>query len=73
MSPMPRVREAERLRVRPRDVNFLARGIQMNGHVFGHGVDDEATLTVRLLNQIPFWCERAQKLPDQAEVGHIRT
>ena len=64
--------ESEGLRVRPRDVNFLARGIQMNGHVFGQGFDDEATLTARLLNQILFLCEREQKVPDQAEVGHIR-
>ena len=64
--------ESEGLRVRPRDVNFLARGIQMNGHVFGQGVDDEATLTARLLNQILFLCEREQKVPDQAEIGHIR-
>ena len=65
--------EAEGLRVRPRDVNFLARGMQMNGHVFGQGVDDEATLTTRLFNQVLFLCEREQKVPDQTELGHIRT
>ena len=65
--------ESEGLRVRPRDVNFLVRGMQMNGHVFGQGADDEATLTTRLFNQILFLCEREQKVPDQTEVGHIRT
>ena len=65
--------KSDGLRVRPLDVNFLVRGIQVNGHVFGHGVDDEATLKARLLNQILFLCEREQKVPDQAEVRHIRT
>jgi len=65
--------ESEGLRVRPRDVNFLVRGMQMNGHVFGQGADDEVTLTTRLFNQVLFLCEREQKVPDQTEVGHIRT
>lgn len=65
--------ESEGLRVRPRDVHFLVRGMQMNGHVFGQGLDDAMTLTTRLLNQILFLCEREQKVPDQTEVGHIRT
>ena len=65
--------ESEGLRVRPRDVNFLVRGMQMNGHVFGQGVDDEAPLTTRLFNQILFLCEREQKVPDQTEIGRIRT
>ena len=64
--------ESEGLRVRPRDVNFLVRGMQMNGHVFGQGADDEATLTTRLFNQVLFLCEREQKVPDQTEVGHLR-
>ena len=64
--------ESGGLRVRPRDVNFLVRGMQMNGHVFGQGFDDEATLTTRLFNQILFLCEREQKVPDQTEVGHLR-
>lgn len=64
--------ESEGLRVRPRDVNFLVRGMQMNGHVFGQGTDDEATLTTRLFNQVLFLCEREQKVPDQIEVGHLR-
>ncbi len=65
--------ESEGLRVRPRDVNFLIRGMQMNGHVFGQGADNEATLTTRLFNQILFLCEREQKVLDQTELGHIRT
>jgi hypothetical protein len=65
--------ESTGLRVRPRDVNFLIRGMQMNGHVFGQGADDEATLTTRLFNQILFLCEREQKVLDQTELGHIRT
>jgi hypothetical protein len=64
--------ESGGLRVRPRDVNFLVRGMQMTGHVFGQGADDEATLTMRLFNQILFLCEREQKVPDQTEVGHLR-
>ena len=64
--------ESEGLRVRPRDVNFLVRGMQMNGHVFGRGVDDEATLVQRLFNQILFLCEREQKLLDATETGLIR-
>lgn len=65
--------ESEGLRVPPRDVNFLVRGMQMNGHVFGRGVDDVETLTTRLFNQVHFLCEREQKVPDQTEIGHIRT
>jgi len=65
--------ESEGLRIRPRDVNFLVRGMQMNGHVFGHGADDEATLAARLFNQILFLCEREQKVPDPTEVGRIRS
>jgi hypothetical protein len=64
--------ESEGLRVRPRDVNFLVRGMQLNGHVFGRGADDEATLATRLLNQILFLCEREQKVPNHIEVSHIR-
>ena len=64
--------ESEGLRVRPRDVNFLVRGMQMNGHFFGQGADDEATLTTRLFNQVLFLCEREQKVPDQTEIGHLR-
>ncbi len=60
------------LRVRPRDVNFLVRGMQMNGHVFGQDADDEATLTTRLFKQVLFLCEREQKVTDPIEIGHLR-
>ena len=63
--------ESEGLRVRPRDVNFLVRGMQMNGHVFGQGTDDEATLTTRLFDQVSFLCEREQRVLNQAEIGQI--
>ena len=64
--------ESEGLRVRPRDINFLVRGMQMNGHVFGQGFDDDATLTARLFNQILFLCEREQRVPDPSEVAQLR-
>jgi hypothetical protein len=63
--------ESEGLRIRPRDVNFLVRGMQMNGHVFGQGADDEATLTTRLFNQVLFLCEREQRVLGPSEIGHI--
>jgi hypothetical protein len=47
--------------------------MQMNGHVFDQGADDDTNLTARLFNQILFLCEREQKVLDQTEVGHIRT
>jgi hypothetical protein len=64
--------ESEGLRVRPRDINFLVRGMQMNGHVFGSGADDKETLTARLFHQVLFLCEREQKVLDEAELAHIR-
>lgn len=60
------------LRVRRRDVTFLVRGMQLNGHVFGQGRDVPRTLTERLLNQMLFLCEREQKLLTAAEAGQIR-
>ncbi|PTT82125.1 NYN domain-containing protein, partial [Pelomonas sp. HMWF004] len=60
------------LRVRRRDVSFLVRGMQLNGHVFGQGRDDARTLTERLLHQVLFLCEREQKLLTPAERGQIR-
>ena len=65
--------ESEGLRVRPKDVNFLIRGMQMNGHVFGQGADDKASSITRLFNQVLFLCEREQKMLDHAELGEIRT
>ena len=43
-----------------RDVVFLLRGMQLNGHVFGRGMDDVVTLSQRLLNQMLFLCQREQ-------------
>ena len=60
------------LRVRRRDVAFLVRGMQLNGHVFGQGRDDPRTLTERLLQQMLFLCEREQKLLTAAEAEQIR-
>jgi len=60
------------LRIRRRDVTFLVRGMQLNGHVFGQGRDDPRTLTERLLSQVLFLCEREQKLLTPGEVEQIR-
>lgn len=60
------------LRVRRRDVTFLVRGMQLNGHVFGQGHDDPRTLTERLLSQVLFLCEREQKPLSEDEVAQIR-
>ena len=43
-----------------RDVVFLLRGMQLNGHVFGRGMDDVPTLARRLLDQVLFLCQREQ-------------
>jgi uncharacterized LabA/DUF88 family protein len=60
------------MRVRQRDVTFFIRGMQLNGHVFGRGDDDVATLGDRLLAQVLFLCEREQMLLDDAAVAGIR-
>lgn len=64
--------ESGGVRIRPRDVTFIVRGLQMNGHVFGQGGDDEATLAGRLFRQVLFLCEREQKLLSPADVDQIR-
>ena len=64
--------ESNSRRVRQRDVTFLMRGMQLNGHVFGQGADDVATLAARLVNQVRFLCEREQKVLDEAEISHIK-
>ncbi len=43
-----------------RDVVFILRGMQLNGHVFSRGIDDVQTLAQRLLNQVLFLCQREQ-------------
>ena len=60
------------LDVSMRDVVFILRGMQLNGHVFGRGQDDEATLALRLVNQVLFLCEREQMVLGAAAVSHIR-
>ena len=54
------------LEVSMREVVFLLRGMQLNGHVFGRGQDDVRTLAQRLFNQVLFLCEREQ-MPLSAE------
>ena len=64
--------ESGGVQFRPRDVTFIVRGLQMNGHTFGKGADDAATLAERLFRQILFLCEREQKGLTPAEVDQIR-
>ena len=71
-----RIREQAQARhgldVSMRDVVFILRGMQLNGHVFGRGQDDEHTLALRLVNQVLFLCEREQMLLTDATVAQIR-
>lgn len=67
-----RCQESAGVRIRPRDVTFIVRGLQMNGHVFGQGGDDEATLSERLFKQVLFLCEREQKVLTPSDVDQIR-
>jgi len=71
-----RVREACRtqrgLEVAMRDVVFLLRGLQLNGHVFGRGQDDARTLAQRLVNQLLFLCQREQMVLGDTAVAQIR-
>lgn len=60
------------LRVRQRDVAFLTKGMQLNGHVFGEGRDDVVTLGSRLIDQILFLCAREQMVLAEPAVGAIR-
>lgn len=60
------------LRVRQRDVAFLIKGMQLNGHVFGQGQDDVVTLGSRLVDQVLFLCAREQLILDDAEVAAVR-
>jgi hypothetical protein len=55
-----------------RDVVFILRGMQLNGHVFGRGVDDAPTLAQRLFNQVLFLCQREQMVVDEATKAQIR-
>lgn len=55
-----------------RDVVFILRGMQLNGHVFGRGQDDARTLAQRLFNQVLFLCQREQMVIDEAARAQIR-
>ena len=55
-----------------RDVVFILRGMQLNGHVFGRGGDDAQTLAQRLFNQVMFLCQREQMVVDEATKLQIR-
>ena len=71
-----RVRSACQVRTPPvevslRDVVFLLRGMQLNGHVFGRGQDDARTLAQRLCNQVLFLCQREQMLLDEPARAQI--
>jgi len=60
------------LDVAMRDVVFILRGMQLNGHVFGRGQDDVRTLAQRLVNQVLFLCEREQMVLSEQAVAMIR-
>ena len=60
------------LEVSMRDVVFILRGMQLNGHVFGRGQDDVRTLAQRLVNQVLFLCEREQMVLAEDSVALIR-
>lgn len=55
-----------------RAVLFTLRGMQLNGHAFGRGHDDAATLAQRLCNQVLFLCQREEMLIDETARGQIR-
>jgi hypothetical protein len=46
--------------------------MQLNGHVFGRGMDDAPTLAQRLFNQVMFLCQREQMVVDEATKAQIR-
>lgn len=60
------------LELAPRDVGFLLRGLQLNGHVFGQGRDDAGQLAQRLVNQLLFLCQREQMVVDEAMRAQVR-
>jgi hypothetical protein len=60
------------IRIRQRDVTFLIRGMQLNGHVFGQGADQLETLASRLVGQILFLCQREQMVLEDVAVTGIR-
>lgn len=54
-----------------RDVTFLIRGMQLNGHVFGEGSDDIRTLARRMVNQLLFLCQREQMVLNEAATTRV--
>jgi hypothetical protein len=60
------------LTVAMREVVFILRGMQLNGHVFGRGQDDVRTLAHRLLSQVLFLCQREQMVLADEAVQQIR-
>ncbi len=67
-----RVAEEHAMEVALRDVAFLIRGMQLNGHVFGQAHDDVATLAQRVYGQILFLCEREQMVLSELATKRIR-
>ena len=55
-----------------REVVFILRGLQFNGHVFGQGRDDVPSLAQRLLAQVLFLCAREQMVLDEATTAQLR-
>jgi len=60
------------IEVSMRDVVFILRGLQLNGHVFGRGDDDVRTLAQRLVNQMLFLCQREQMLLSEDSTAQLR-
>ena len=55
-----------------RDVVFILRGLQLNGHVFGRGQDDVRHLALRLVNQVLFLCQREQMVLSADGLAQVR-
>lgn len=55
-----------------RDAVFILRGLQLNGHAFGRGMDDVRTLAERLCNQVLFLCQREEMVIDPERRARIR-
>jgi hypothetical protein len=60
------------IEVAMRDVVFILRGMQLNGHAFGRGQDDARTLAQRLCSQVMFLCQREQMVTDDSTRAQIR-
>ena len=60
------------LAVGMREVVFILRGMQLNGHSFDRGPNDRATLVQRLQDQMLFLCQREQLLLDEPARAQLR-